>query len=103
MNNKEQMPEKQRKFAIFSVITRFVRWGKLDKIKYFDNTGMYLFGFEVAGGLSMIITGFLFSGLMSLANDTGYWLVGFIPFGLLIVIPPIIWIVGFIRALVNVL
>ena len=90
-------------YTIFSVIVCFVRWLKLDKIKYFDYTRTYLFGFEVAGGLSMITVGFLSCGIMSMANDTGLWWVSFIPFGLFIIIPPIIWLIGFIRGWVNVL
>lgn len=80
-------------------LIHFIRWAKLDKIKYFDDYGIYLFGFEVAGGVSMILTGFLFSWFMSLfIKPIGFiGIITFIPFGLFIIVPPIIWIFGFFR------
>ncbi len=86
-------------YVLRDTLIHFIRWAKLDKIKYFDDYGIYLLGFEVAGGVSMILTGSLLGWIMSLfTKPIGFiGIIIFTPFGLLIIVPPIIWIFGFFR------
>lgn len=78
-----------------------LHWTKLDKIKYFDESKTYLFGFEIAGGLSMIIVGIVLCLLILLIVPIWYYCL--IPFGICIILPLIIWGVGFICAWIKVL